>query len=106
MGVIESINHKRAILGPRAEKTYSAVRAAEFFSTRKSMDGNLCGPNSWNYFNVNEGCGYQDISPTARLITPIMPPKIPGYPYQPWVQPQVRESGNIRAEQVSVCSKY
>ena len=35
MGVIESINHKRAILGPRAEKTYSAVRAAEFFPHAK-----------------------------------------------------------------------
>ena len=73
------------------------------------MDGSLRGPNSWNYFNVNEGSGYQDISPHIQaypVITPIMPPKIPVYPYQPWVPPRVREPGDIHAEQVGVCSKH
>ena len=73
------------------------------------MDGSLRGPNSCNYLNVNKGSGYQDISPHSQaypVITPIMPPKIPGYPYQPWVLPRVKEPGDIHAEQVGVFSKY
>ena len=60
--------------------------------------------------SVNEGAGYQVISPHSQAypvpITPIIPPGIPGYPYQPWVPPRVGEPGDIRTEQVGVCSKY
>ena len=72
------------------------------------MDGYLRGPN---YFTVNEGSGYQVISPHNPVYPPMMPPGIPtpGYPYQPWAPPRVigsSERGEIRAEQVGVCSKY
>ena len=63
--------------------------------------------NSWNYISVNEGPGYQVISPHSQAYpVPIMPPGI-GYPYQLWAPPRAaREPGDIRAEQVGVCSKY
>ena len=55
-----------------------------------------------NYFTVNEGSGYQVISPHSPVYPPMMPPGIPtpGYPYQPWAPPRVIDRGDIRAEQV------